>query len=155
MLFRSNLWARTVRGIHRWTQGHWERQQWGSPGEVALEAIQEDVHGGGLASVILPVEKRGLWGWAPGGRPERITEENGQDVKALDLNDRGDAIIAYATGDVSLRRDGHWVDLPSVQARLGEIEFVRWRPNGDLWLDRKSTRLNSSHIPLSRMPSSA
>ena len=23
------------------------------------------------------------------------------------------------------------------------------------WLDRKSTRLNSSHIPLSRMPSSA
>ena len=25
----------------------------------------------------------------------------------------------------------------------------------DLWTDRKSTRLNSSHIPLSRMPSSA
>ena len=24
-----------------------------------------------------------------------------------------------------------------------------------LWIDRKSTRLNSSHIPLSRMPSSA
>ena len=25
----------------------------------------------------------------------------------------------------------------------------------DIWPDRKSTRLNSSHIPLSRMPSSA
>ena len=25
----------------------------------------------------------------------------------------------------------------------------------DVWTDRKSTRLNSSHIPLSRMPSSA
>ena len=25
----------------------------------------------------------------------------------------------------------------------------------DNWIDRKSTRLNSSHIPLSRMPSSA
>ena len=25
----------------------------------------------------------------------------------------------------------------------------------ELWQDRKSTRLNSSHIPLSRMPSSA
>ena len=35
-----------------------------------------------------------------------------------------------------------------------------WTPIGDvtttmLWIDRKSTRLNSSHIPLSRMPSSA
>ena len=28
-------------------------------------------------------------------------------------------------------------------------------PVGRQWLDRKSTRLNSSHIPLSRMPSSA
>ena len=27
--------------------------------------------------------------------------------------------------------------------------------NGQLMVDRKSTRLNSSHIPLSRMPSSA
>ena len=29
------------------------------------------------------------------------------------------------------------------------------RATDDLFLDRKSTRLNSSHIPLSRMPSSA
>ena len=28
-------------------------------------------------------------------------------------------------------------------------------PEGSWWEDRKSTRLNSSHIPLSRMPSSA
>src|ERR1051326_1360055 len=28
-------------------------------------------------------------------------------------------------------------------------------PDKDIHLDRKSTRLNSSHIPLSRMPSSA
>ena len=27
--------------------------------------------------------------------------------------------------------------------------------DGSIWIDRKSTRLNSSHIPLSRMPSSA
>ena len=42
-------------------------------------------------------------------------------------------------------------------------EFCRWFPQGDRRVagtmreqaDRKSTRLNSSHIPLSRMPSSA
>ena len=39
------------------------------------------------------------------------------------------------------------------QRGLDSIHFLGWRP--DVYSDRKSTRLNSSHIPLSRMPSSA
>ena len=39
-----------------------------------------------------------------------------------------------------------WINLPA------RIFIAR---NGKSELDRKSTRLNSSHIPLSRMPSSA
>ena len=40
-----------------------------------------------------------------------------------------------------------------VLAKLQEMgEFVR---SASSTIDRKSTRLNSSHIPLSRMPSSA
>ena len=35
------------------------------------------------------------------------------------------------------------------------IEFARISNNGRLTLDRKSTRLNSSHTDISRMPSSA
>ena len=34
-------------------------------------------------------------------------------------------------------------------------EIRKSAENLDAWVDRKSTRLNSSHIPLSRMPSSA
>ena len=37
---------------------------------------------------------------------------------------------------------------------LSGVRFGR-RGKNDLRIDRKSTRLNSSHIPLSRMPSSA
>ena len=74
----------------------------------------------------------------------------------------------------------HWVD--SMVSSIGDDPFFRWHDSGDIqslihlekivsicqqtpktrhWLptreygDRKSTRLNSSHIPLSRMPSSA
>ena len=36
-----------------------------------------------------------------------------------------------------------------------EIQALRDAEEDDLARDRKSTRLNSSHIPLSRMPSSA
>ena len=35
------------------------------------------------------------------------------------------------------------------------VEALARAHGGSLKLDRKSTRLNSSHIPLSRMPSSA
>ena len=46
-----------------------------------------------------------------------------------------------------------------IRATLDELDESRWRDayQVQLWgaIDRKSTRLNSSHIPLSRMPSSA
>ena len=53
---------------------------------------------------------------------------------------------------------------PDVMARLlgaklepllGQSIVVETKPGGGNVIDRKSTRLNSSHIPLSRMPSSA
>ena len=55
-----------------------------------------------------------------------------------------------ATRIVEAFRSG---DLPKALAPV----FVRRREDVPCraWRDRKSTRLNSSHIPLSRMPSSA
>ena len=43
-------------------------------------------------------------------------------------------------------------ELALVDSRNGQVVA---RADGRAWADRKSTRLNSSHIPLSRMPSSA
>ena len=40
-------------------------------------------------------------------------------------------------------------------AEVAHVENRRVVEEGGVGLDRKSTRLNSSHIPLSRMPSSA
>ena len=41
------------------------------------------------------------------------------------------------------------------ELRGEKIDIIEWNENPALLIDRKSTRLNSSHIPLSRMPSSA
>jgi len=53
------------------------------------------------------------------------------------------------------------IDIQYIDGDLEEISFSTWR-NMDIELgeepenwDRKSTRLNSSHVALSRMPSSA
>ena len=47
-------------------------------------------------------------------------------------------------------------DLDGVLCYTDHYHYLAWKALADrLSLDRKSTRLNSSHIPLSRMPSSA
>jgi PAS domain S-box-containing protein len=124
---------RTQYGMYRWTEDHWSKQLWPVAGEVSVTALAEDPSGGGLAAVLLPLETRGLWEWSYGGAPVRNNAEMGYDVRALDVNASGDAIVVYNSGDIRLRRKGRWTGLPSVQARLGEIEFVQWRANGDLW----------------------
>ena len=65
------------------------------------------------------------------------------------------AQVCAATGDTWARID---IDAdPDLRARFTEqvpVTFVDGAQH-DFWRDRKSTRLNSSHLTQSRMPSSA
>ena len=64
------------------------------------------------------------------------------------------SFVASATVDVEAAADGASASLPRfrmVAYTGGPMRVGGWRYP----VDRKSTRLNSSHIPLSRMPSSA
>ena len=73
--------------------------------------------------------------------------QNGEQLTAKQITHRFG--IANPTATVSdLRFNGYAVYANKRTNKRGET-FTKYR------LDRKSTRLNSSHIPLSRMPSSA
>ena len=130
---RNRLWIRTTSGLFTWERDHWQRHLWQDPGEVSLTAIEEAGRAGGIASVILPLDMRGVWEWTDGGTPVRNMEELGYDVKALDMSPAGDAVVVYNSSDIRIRKEGRWSSLTSVQSRLGEVEFVQWRDNGDLW----------------------
>ena len=74
------------------------------------------------------------------------TDQDGKEVKMSDYQGKKVALYFYpkdntsgCTAEACSLRDGY----QALQAKGFEI------------IDRKSTRLNSSHIPLSRMPSSA
>ena len=59
---------------------------------------------------------------------------------------------ALVTGFIFYSAVGYFVSASLRAAQMGQSTPM----NVDEWVvDRKSTRLNSSHIPLSRMPSSA
>ena len=48
-----------------------------------------------------------------------------------------------------------WIETPLLKKLKEEAEKMGISLSDLVKIDRKSTRLNSSHIPLSRMPSSA
>ena len=62
-----------------------------------------------------------------------------------------DAIMLMASASEALK--GNLSDKDKVRAEIAKANFKSVR--GDFKLDRKSTRLNSSHVSESRMPSSA
>ncbi len=130
---KNTLWIRTLKGVYTWDRDHWRKQVWQDSGEVSVTALAEVNGVGGIAAVILPLDMRGLWEWSSGGKVVRNKEELGYDIKAIDLSATGDAIVVYNSSDIRIRRRGVWSSLPSVQSRLGEVEFVQWRDNGDLW----------------------
>ena len=63
----------------------------------------------------------------------------------LDIFQQGSTAVAHARRD-----DGFTANITGSSVTAKRISI-----RGSKFRDRKSTRLNSSHIPLSRMPSSA
>ena len=68
----------------------------------------------------------------------------------LDMKEMGIGLAAAVLIDATIVRA---VLLPASMKLLGDWNW--YLPSWLGWLDRKSTRLNSSHVRLSRMPSSA
>ena len=79
----------------------------------------------------------------------RYLADFGADVIKVERPDGGDSLRNLAWRDP---RDGEglWWKMVSRNKRTIALDL-----KADPDVDRKSTRLNSSHIPLSRMPSSA
>ena len=91
----------------------------------------------GVLTVAIEGEKKGTY--PPGDLPEWVTVQG--DVTRVDLG--AGNIVTYDTAGARF-----------VVPEYGTIDI---RPDGEklVLTDRKSTRLNSSHLDLSRMPSSA
>ena len=88
------------------------------------------------------------------GTPLFSTTAAGAPLNGDELNEYG-LLAAYSALGVSNNMYVQRADV-DLSALTGTTSRPLKNPNnGTFWLDRKSTRLNSSHIPLSRMPSSA
>ena len=62
--------------------------------------------------------------------------------------------LVDGANSIKRMRGGYGVGVVHSQSGI-RVDLKNGTTFNELFLDRKSTRLNSSHIPLSRMPSSA
>ena len=67
----------------------------------------------------------------------------------------GVGVLPVAVGISLITVWGSYYSSDSLVVRMTGARIIQEADNPNLFKDRKSTRLNSSHIPLSRMPSSA
>ena len=94
------------------------------------------------APVVYVARKAGDTSFLPYDRNDRVIDFSRFDVGGVNSSAEAGKLNAYLFSDRGIYRPGE-------EIRVGMIVKA-----AD-WADRKSTRLNSSHIPLSRMPSSA
>src|ERR1051326_4560675 len=100
-----------------------------------------------------------------GANMVRRLQRGGHECIAFDVNkDAATALTKDGATAASTIRDlagklktprAVWLMVPAAVVESTIDELALHLQSGDIIIDRKSTRLNSSHIPLSRMPSSA
>jgi len=131
----GSLWANDHSALRRWAGGGWQTKLTVPAGQLlTVEQLVEARSGGGLVKVSSPADYDGLWEWAPGGNPERNVDEPPDLLDAMDVSPTGDAIVAYRSGNVRFREDGVWQELAAVPPQMTGLLFVKFRPDGDLWV---------------------
>jgi PAS domain S-box-containing protein len=132
----GGVWINTMNALYRWEHGKWMQKLKSSSGQLKLEGsiLLENKDGQGFASVTLPLNMWGLWEW--GGKPGRPFSliETGVSVKTATIDSAGSVVVVYESGFVQLLHKGQFSAINFRQPHVRDIECVRYRSNGDLWI---------------------
>jgi PAS domain S-box-containing protein len=128
------VWANLFSGMYRLEGGEWRLKIPCDPSPGILNLIAENARGTGIAYLTYPFEKRGLWEWSRGSAPVKNSTERLDDVRSLDVGSDDEAIAAYRSGDVKIRRHGVWSLLELLNPDVRDITFVKFRASSDLWI---------------------
>ncbi|MBI5215073.1 MAG: PAS domain S-box protein [Ignavibacteriae bacterium] len=130
----QQIWLNTSSSLSRWNGEQFETVIADSTELIRVNILKENIHRTGIASVVSPMEMRGIWEWDSTSVPVLNVSEKGSQVLCLDVAPNGDAIAVYASGEVRVRKQGVWSSPEHVPRFLQECKFLRFASNGDLWV---------------------
>ncbi len=132
----GNIWFSAGKYLFNWQQGKWEPRFNARSADfpVSCSAIAENRSRSGLVLVYRPFSSRGLWEWRTGGELILNTHLKGEDIKSADISPNGMALLAFESGYYLVRYADHWSALDLEQPSARQVEMVKFRKNGDLWM---------------------
>lgn len=131
---RGDVWLNTTKGLYRLQQTSWIPVLQYGEFYFAIKSIVQNKEGIGIASVALPADQQGLWEWRGNGVPVRSATERSSLVQSIDFNQEGRPLVAYESGEVRIRSNGIWKNFFPLPSPMTNIQFLKFRENGDLWV---------------------
>ncbi|MFH1416876.1 MAG: two-component regulator propeller domain-containing protein, partial [Planctomycetota bacterium] len=130
----GSIWVQATGGFYRWDGEEWVLRLDAQDGRFNIRAFCENSGNTGLAFVEFSFRQRGLMSWTDGGPIKPASEPADTRLISMDIKPNGDAIAVHWSHGVHLRTGGAWRRFEPVPRELQSVTFVRYRPNGDLWV---------------------
>lgn len=130
----GGLWLNGSRGLYRWNGRFWEQKLMASNLSYGIIKIVENKHGIGFLQISTPPIYAGLWTLSPSTKPVQDVKEGLENILAIDVNEDDRAVMVKESDEVKIFNSGKWQVLPLTPEELKNILFIKYRPNGDLWV---------------------
>ncbi|MEK6643717.1 MAG: ATP-binding protein [Planctomycetota bacterium] len=128
------IYVSTDLGLFQFDRGAWISRQSSTSDWFRQSFVAENRSGEGLCFTTYPAEVLGTWSWKPGGKMVRAETTCIEPLMTGDVNDEGDAISLSRTGEVVIRQNGTWRQLPPTLLKLQVVSFLRYARDGNLWV---------------------
>ena len=131
---KGSIYINTSNGLYRRDGESWQSIIQYRDLYFGVRRSVEDGSGSGIAAVGHPPDQIGLWEWTSDGAIQRSSTERSSLVQTMDIGPDEEALVAYESGEVRIRRGGRWTSLNPLPPEMVNILFLRYRTNGDLWI---------------------
>ncbi len=133
----NRIWLNTEKGLYRLDRSGWQlmyKHQSFSP----ISTVVEDSSGNGFFFLALGAHP-GFWKFGNDGTQHYTGVGSNFALLSADIAPNGEIIAVYSNGVISYFHKGSWQLVTSDQMETIGATLVYYRPNGDLWLQNRST----------------
>jgi PAS domain S-box-containing protein len=127
----SDIVLQTSLGFFRFANGKWTQLTRYESNGLYADYVCENERGEGIGIFYAT---GGVWEWDETHSPAENKRESGVRARGVSISPCGDAIVAYTSGEVKVRKNNVWITVPEYGIFPREITTARFRDNEDLWV---------------------
>jgi signal transduction histidine kinase/CheY-like chemotaxis protein/ligand-binding sensor domain-containing protein len=124
----SQVHLTNLRNLYYWADGSMQKRATG----FEVYGMAANTAGQVLASVLNPLQDRGLWSWEPGTEPRHLVSAVSP-IKTLTLSPDGETLASFEDGTLYSGNLDSMALMDPTPVPLQNIRYLRYGPQGKLW----------------------